>query len=63
MVIELSSGPFIALEITSETCNVYNDFRQMCGPSDPVSVIYYSLSYLLQIIIIIIIVFISAISS
>lgn len=38
MAIELSNGPFVALEIAAENpaANVHSDFRQFCGPSDPV---------------------------
>lgn len=38
MVLELTSGKFVALEIGADNpnTNVYKDFRQLCGPSDPV---------------------------
>lgn len=38
MVTELSSGPFIALEIGCHNSNEspYQPFRQLCGPFDPV---------------------------
>lgn len=42
MVTELSSGPFIALEIGCSNPNEspYQSFRQLCGPYDPVSSFY-----------------------
>lgn len=38
MVTELSSGPFIAVEIGSSDSNVsaYEELRRLCGPFDPV---------------------------
>lgn len=41
MVRELSSGKFIALEIGASNAsrNVYEEFRQLCGPSDPVRLV------------------------
>lgn len=43
MVTELSSGPFIVLEIG--LCDpihpAYCRFRQLCGPSDPVTIIHF----------------------
>lgn len=38
MVTELSSGPFLAIEIGSANPDehAYQSFRQLCGPSDPV---------------------------
>lgn len=43
MVTELSSGPFIALEIGDLNPNVhpYQNFRQLCGPFDPVSALVH----------------------
>lgn len=39
MVVELSSGPFLAMEIGHENENkhTYSEFRKLCGPIDPVS--------------------------
>lgn len=37
MVIELSSGPFLALEIDHSSGSTYKNFRDLCGPIDPVS--------------------------
>lgn len=39
MVLELANGPCIAMEIVSSQpdSNVYLDFRNLCGPTDPVS--------------------------
>lgn len=39
MVIELSSGPFLAIEIGCRTpgSSAYKKFREFCGPADPVS--------------------------
>lgn len=39
MVIELSSGPFLAMEIghEDEHKHPYQEFRNLCGPIDPVS--------------------------
>lgn len=38
MVTELSSGPFVALEIgvPNENQHAYNQFREFCGPRDPI---------------------------
>lgn len=38
MAIELSSGPFLAIEIGCRTggSSVYKKFRELCGPADPV---------------------------
>lgn len=39
MVTELSSGPFLALEIgcTDPNQSAYQSFRNLCGPLNPVS--------------------------
>lgn len=39
MVTELSSGPFMALEIgcADPTQSAYQSFRYLCGPINPVS--------------------------
>lgn len=39
MVTELSSGPFLALEIgrTDANQSAYQSFRHLCGPLNPVS--------------------------
>lgn len=38
MILELTSGKFVALEIGADnsSANVYKEFRKLCGPSDPV---------------------------
>lgn len=38
MVIELSSGPLLAVEIASKCAeeHPYQQFRELCGPMDPV---------------------------
>lgn len=38
MVIELSSGPFLAIEVASkcEDKHPCHAFRELCGPADPV---------------------------
>lgn len=43
MVIELSSGPFLAMEIGHEEENkhTYQEFRKLCGPIDPVSFFFF----------------------
>lgn len=40
MAIELAKGKCIALEVGADNpnVNVYKEFRQLCGPADPVSV-------------------------
>lgn len=40
MVSELQSGPCIVMEIThkNESHNIIDDFRNLCGPMDPVSI-------------------------
>lgn len=42
MVLELANGPCVAMEIVSEIPdrNVYLDFRNLCGPADPVSIFF-----------------------
>lgn len=42
MVLQLTSGKFVALEIGADSSktNVYKYFRQLCGPSDPVSFLF-----------------------
>ena len=37
MVQELSSGPLIALEIHTKSDDTARQFRDFCGPADPVS--------------------------
>lgn len=38
MVLELANGPCVAMEIVagSPDINTYQEFRKLCGPSDPV---------------------------
>lgn len=38
MVLELANGPCVAMEIAacSPDINTYEEFRKLCGPSDPV---------------------------
>lgn len=49
MVTELSSGPFLAIEIGALNPNVsvHQSFRQLCGPTDPVNIIKFQLSFFL----------------
>lgn len=39
MVLELANGPCVAMEIVagSPDMDTYQEFRKLCGPSDPVS--------------------------
>lgn len=42
MVTELSSGPFLAIEIgCNNSKSPYSGFRQLCGPFDPVCELYF----------------------
>jgi len=40
MVAELQSGPCIVIEVThkDESLNIVADFRNLCGPIDPVCI-------------------------
>jgi len=40
MVAELQSGPCIVMEVThkDESLNIVADFRNLCGPMDPVCI-------------------------
>lgn len=40
MVTEICSGPCIALEVTGKGGDTAAQFRELCGPSDPVSVFH-----------------------
>lgn len=44
MVAELQSGPCIVLEVSckDESPNIVADFRNLCGPMDPVSINYFN---------------------
>lgn len=47
MVNELQSGPCIVMEIShkDKDANIVDDFRNLCGPMDPVNIILSCLFY------------------
>lgn len=47
MVGELQSGPCIAMELKhkDEKFDVQGEFRKLCGPMDPVSIRFSSISF------------------
>lgn len=44
MVAQLQSGPCVVIEVSrkNEDSNIVADFRNFCGPMDPVSIYYFN---------------------
>lgn len=43
MIVELQSGPCVVIEVSRKNgdSNIVADFRNFCGPMDPVSMYYF----------------------